>query len=63
MYNQSQIASFLTVYMMRNITLNELIGFRDALLELCISIDLKDFERRRSTRHNRKIYRLNFHNF
>lgn len=43
MYNQSQIASFLTVYMMRNITLEELRGFRDALLELCISIDLKDF--------------------
>ena len=43
-YNQSQIASFLTVYMMRNITLEELKGFRDALLELCISIDLKDFD-------------------
>ncbi|WOD42475.1 anthranilate phosphoribosyltransferase [Hwangdonia lutea] len=43
MYNQSQIASFLTVFMMRSITLEELQGFRDALLELCISIDLKDF--------------------
>lgn len=42
-YNQSQIASFLTVYMMRSITLEELQGFRDALLELCISIDLQDF--------------------
>ncbi|MFD2824480.1 anthranilate phosphoribosyltransferase [Lacinutrix iliipiscaria] len=42
-YNQSQIASFLTVYMMRNITLEELQGFRDALLELCIPIDLTDF--------------------
>lgn len=42
-YNQSQIASFLTVYMMRNITLEELKGFRDALLELCIPIDLKEF--------------------
>lgn len=42
-YNQSQIASFLTVYMMRNITLEELKGFRDALLELCIPIDLTDF--------------------
>ena len=42
-YNQSQIAAFLTVYMMRSITLNELQGFRDALLELCIPIDLKDF--------------------
>lgn len=43
MYNQSQIASFLTVYMMRSITLEELQGFRDALLELCIPIDLKEF--------------------
>ena len=42
-YNQSQIASFLTVYMMRSITLNELQGFRDALLELCVPIDLKEF--------------------
>ena len=42
-YNQSQIASFLTVYMMRSITLEELKGFRDALLELCLPIDLTDF--------------------
>ena len=43
MYNQSQIASFLTVFMMRSITLEELSGFRDALLDLCVKIDLKDF--------------------
>ncbi len=43
MYNQSQIASFLTVFMMRSITLEELQGFRDALLELCIPIDLSEF--------------------
>lgn len=42
-YNHSQIAAFLTVYMMRNITLEELSGFRDALLELCIPINLNDF--------------------
>ncbi len=42
-YNPSQIASFLTVYMMRNITINELAGFREALLELCIAIDLSDY--------------------
>ncbi len=42
-YNQSQIASFLTVYMMRNITLEELQGFRDALLDLCIHVDISDF--------------------
>ncbi|MBU3821144.1 anthranilate phosphoribosyltransferase [Flavobacteriaceae bacterium XHP0103] len=43
MYNQSQIASFLTVFMMRSITLEELKGFRDALLELCIPINLEGF--------------------
>lgn len=43
MYNQSQIAAFLTVFMMRSITINELKGFRDALLELCIAVNLKDF--------------------
>ena len=42
-YNPSQIASFLTVYMMRNITIEELSGFREALLELCIPIDLSGF--------------------
>ena len=42
-YNQSQIASFLTVFMMRSITLEELKGFRDALLELCIPVDLSEF--------------------
>ena len=42
-YNQAQIASFLTVYMMRSITVAELQGFRDALLELCIAVDLKDY--------------------
>ena len=42
-YNQSQIASFLTVYMMRTVTLEELKGFRDALLELCIPVDLSAY--------------------
>ena len=39
-YNQNQIASFLTAFIMRNITLDELKGFRDGLLILCNSIDL-----------------------
>lgn len=43
-YNQSQIAAFLTVFMMRSVTIEELSGFRDALLELCIPVDLKDYE-------------------
>lgn len=43
MYNPSQIACFLSVYMMRSITIEELKGFRNALLELCVSINLSDF--------------------
>ena len=43
-YNQAQIASFLTVYMMRSITVNELQGFRDALLELCLAVDLQTYD-------------------
>lgn len=35
-YNHTQIASFITVYQMRPISLQELLGFRDALLQLCI---------------------------
>src|SRR6056297_32782 len=42
-YNESQIAAFLTVYMMRSITIEELEGFRDALLELCVAIDLSAY--------------------
>lgn len=42
-FNSSQIASFLTVFIMRNITLEELLGFREALLELCHKIDLSQF--------------------
>lgn len=39
-YNASQMSAFMTVYMMRAITLNELQGFRDAMLELCIPIHM-----------------------
>lgn len=42
-YNQSQIAAFMTVYMMRSIGIEELEGFRDALLELCIKVDVSDY--------------------
>jgi anthranilate phosphoribosyltransferase len=42
-YNPSQISAFLTVYMMRNITIEELSGFREALLELCIPIDFSAY--------------------
>jgi len=39
-FNDSEIASFITVFLMRSITIEELEGFRDALLELCLKVDL-----------------------
>lgn len=42
-YNDPEIAAFVSVYLMRSITVEELRGFRDALMELCIPIDLSDY--------------------
>ena len=42
-YNNAQLASFLTVFMMRPIAVSELAGFKEALLELAIKINLSDF--------------------
>ena len=42
-YNDAHLASFMTVFMMRPITVDELSGFRDALKELSIKIDLSDY--------------------
>ncbi len=42
-FNSSQVCAFLTVFKMRSITVDELIGFRDCLHERCIPIDLSDF--------------------
>ncbi|MDQ3047899.1 MAG: anthranilate phosphoribosyltransferase [Bacteroidota bacterium] len=35
-YNNSQVAAFMSVYLMRSITVAELSGFRDAMMELCL---------------------------
>jgi len=43
-YSESEIAAFITVYLMRSITVEELSGFRDAMLNLCIKTDLSDFD-------------------
>ncbi len=43
-YNEHQVAAFLTVYMMRSITVDELEGFRDAMLELCLALDFSDYD-------------------
>ncbi|MDR6846008.1 anthranilate phosphoribosyltransferase [Flavobacterium granuli] len=42
-YNPSQISAFLTVYMMRSISIEELAGFREALLDLCLKVDLSAY--------------------
>ena len=42
-YSHSEIASFMTIYKMRNPSIEEMEGFRDALLEKCIKIDFDDF--------------------
>lgn len=40
-FNDSEIAAFITVYLMRSITIEELQGFRDALLELSVKVNLE----------------------
>lgn len=44
-YNDSQIASLITVYLMRNISVEELAGFREALLEMRVPVDLSGLSR------------------
>ncbi len=39
-YSDAEIASLTTVYLMRSITIPELLGFRDALMELCVPVKL-----------------------
>jgi anthranilate phosphoribosyltransferase len=43
-YSGAQIAAFVTAYGMRSITVQELQGFRDAMLDLCVKLDLSDYE-------------------
>jgi len=40
LYNDHEVTAFITVFLMRSITIQELEGFRDALLELCVQVDL-----------------------
>ncbi len=42
-YNPSQVAAFITVFLMRSVSVEELKGFREALLELCIKVDFSEF--------------------
>ncbi|MEI6141521.1 MAG: anthranilate phosphoribosyltransferase [Mariniphaga sp.] len=42
-YSDAEIAAFITVFNMRTISIDELAGFRNALLKTCLSVDLSDF--------------------
>ena len=39
-FNESEMAAFITVYLMRSITIEELQGFTDALLQLCLPVNM-----------------------
>jgi len=43
-YNSSQVAAFITVFLMRSVSVEELKGFREALLDLCVKIDFSGFD-------------------
>lgn len=43
-FNEPEITAFITVYLMRSITIEELQGFREGLLELCIPVNLNGYE-------------------
>jgi len=43
LYNEHEVTAFMTVYLMRSVTIEELQGFQDALLELCVKVDLNGF--------------------
>lgn len=43
-YNSAQVAAFLSVYLMRSITVEELSGFREAMLELCLKTEFESNE-------------------
>ena len=43
-YNESEITAFITVFLMRSITIEELHGFRDALLELSVKANLEEYD-------------------
>lgn len=43
-YTEAQIASLITVFLMRSISIEELSGFQDALLEMRVRVDLSEFD-------------------
>jgi anthranilate phosphoribosyltransferase len=43
-YNETEITAFITVFLMRSITIEELQGFRDGLLELAVPVNLNGYD-------------------
>jgi anthranilate phosphoribosyltransferase len=43
-FNDIQVTAFVTIYMMRMVTVEELRGFRDAMLDICNQIDLSEYD-------------------
>src|SRR4029453_440006 len=43
-YNEHEVTAFMTVYLMRSITIKELQGFQDALHELCVKVDMNGYD-------------------
>jgi anthranilate phosphoribosyltransferase len=43
-YNENQIAAFMSVFLMRSITVDELAGFQKALLDMAHCVDLSEFD-------------------
>ncbi len=43
-YNEHQIAAFMSVFLMRSITIEELAGFQKALLDMAHPVDLAEFD-------------------
>lgn len=44
LYTDAEIASFITVYLMRSIAIDELLGFKDALLQLALTVDVSSHD-------------------
>lgn len=43
-YNDAEVTAFVTVFLMRTITIDELEGFTEALLSLCVKVDFSAYE-------------------
>lgn len=43
-YNEHEVSAFMTVYLMRSIKIEELQGFQDALLELCLPMNFEGLD-------------------